>query len=107
MKHLDDNIQDALRDLSRTNPTQYNTTTPAGLQHLKALQDMALDPNLDFNDPRTNPLGHAWTNQERQVVTAIQTRNLASSVNALYENRKNAGSKNPAQDVDDFISKMS
>lgn len=107
MKHLDDNIQDALRDLNRTNPTLYNTTTAAGLQHLKALQDMALDPSLDFNDPRTNPLGHAWTNEERKVVTAIQTRNLASSVNSLYENRKNAGSKNPAQDVDDFISKMS
>lgn len=107
MKHLDDNIQDALRDLSRTDPTQYNTTTAAGLQHLKVLQDMALDPNLDFNDPRTNPLGRAWTNEEKQVVTAIQTKNLASSVNALYENRKNAGRKNPAKDVDDFINSIS
>ena len=107
MKHLDDGIQSALRDLSRANPTEYNTTTAAGLQHLKAIQDMALDPNLDFNDPRTNPLGHAWTNEEKKVVTAIQTKNLASSVNSLYENRKNAGSKNPAKDVDDFINSMS
>ena len=107
MDHLDTNIQDALRDLSRSNPTQYNTTTAAGLQHLKAIQDMALDPSLDFSNPATNPLGHAWTTQERRVVTAIQTKNMAKSVNALYENRQAAGSRNPAQDVDDFINRMS
>ena len=105
--YLDNNIQDALKDLSNSNPTQYNTTSAAGLQHLKDIQDMALDPSLDFNDPRTNPLGHAWTNQEKKVVTAIQTKNLAQSVNSLYENRKAAGSSNPAQDVDDYINKMS
>ena len=107
MDHLDTNIQDALRDLSRSNPTAYNTTTAAGLQHLKAIQDMALDPSLDFSNPATNPLGHAWTTQERRVVTAIQTKNMAKSVNALYENRQAAGSRNPAQDVDDFINRMS
>ena len=107
MNHLDTNIQDALRDLSRSNPTAYNTTTAAGLQHLKAIQDMALDPTLDFTNPATNPLGHAWTTEERRVVTAIQTKNMAKSVNALYENRKAAGSRNPAQDVDDFVNRMS
>ena len=82
-------------------------TTAAGLQHLKAIQDMALDPTLDFTNPATNPLGHAWTTEERRVVTAIQTKNMAKSVNALYENRKAAGSRNPAQDVDDFVNRMS
>lgn len=106
MEHLNHDIMDALRDLTRANPTEYNTTTAAGEQHLRELQDMALNPNLDFNDPTTNPLGHAWTNEEKQVVTAIQTKNLAQAVNSLYENRQAAGRLNPSQDVDDFVARM-
>ena len=106
MNHLQQDITRALSALTAANPTDYNTTTAAGMQHLKDLQDMATDPTLDFNDPSTNPLGHAWTNEEKQVVTAIHIRNFARDVNGLYSQRQAAGSNNPAQDVDDFINSL-
>lgn len=107
MQHLENDIQTALGALITNDPATYNTTTAAGIQHLKDLQDMALNPNLDFNDPATNPLGHAWTTEERQVVTAIQTRNFARDVNRLYSQFQTTGSNNPAQNVDDYINSLS
>ena len=73
------------------------------MNNLHRLQDMAMDPNLDFTDPGTNPLGHAWTTEEMRVVSTIQTKNLATAVNSLHDNYKAAGSGTPEQDVDDFI----
>lgn len=106
MNHLEHDITSALSALTAAYPGDYNTTTAAGMQHLKDLQQMALDPNLDFNDPSTNPLGHAWRNEEKQVVTAIHIRNFARDVNGLYSQRQAAGSNNPAQDVDTFINSL-
>lgn len=102
MDHLNHNIQDALRDITTTDP-EYNINRPDGMQHLKALQDMALSSNLDFSSATTNPLGRAWTRQEMDVVTAIQIRNLAQAVNGLNSNYQAAGRPNPNQDVDDYI----
>lgn len=106
MNNLNNNIQIALSQLMAANPTEYNTTTAAGNQHLLDLQNAALDPNLDFNNPRTNPLGHAWTNEEKQVVTATQIRNLADAVNKTHGQYQAAGRANPTQDIDSFIDSL-
>lgn len=106
MDMLNNDIQRALRDLRRRNPTDYNTTTQAGLQHLRDLQDMALSGDLDFNDPSTNPLGHAWTAEEKSVVTAIQIRNLANAVNNTHTQYKAAGSTNPNMDIDTYLDSL-
>ncbi len=103
MNMLNGNIQNALTQLMAANPTEYNTTTPSGNQHLLDLQNAALDTNLDFNDPSTNPLGHAWTAEEKKVVTEIQIRNLAQAVNSTHQQYQAAGRANPSQDVDTFI----
>ncbi len=103
MQHLDASISAALNSLILANPTEYDTTTTVGMNNLHRLQDMAMDPNLDFTDPGTNPLGHAWTTEEMRVVSTIQTKNLATAVNSLHNNYKAAGSGTPEQDVDDFI----
>ena len=73
------------------------------MQNFNNLQDMALDPNLDFNDPATNPLGHAWTNEEKEVVTAIQVRNFAQAVQEAEKQYDAGGYANPAQEIDDYI----
>ena len=106
MDYLQNSIQAALSALTAANPTEYNTTSAAGMQHLRDLQDMALNTSLDFNDPSTNPLGHAWTTEEKQVVTAIQTRDFARDVNRLYAQMQASGSNNPAQDVDNYINSL-
>ena len=103
MNMLNNDIQRALANLTRTNPTEYNTTTAAGNQHLLDLQNAALDPNLDFNDPSTNPLGRAWTAEEKRVIDAIQVKNLAEAVNNTHKQYQAAGRQNPAQDIDSFI----
>ena len=103
MQHLDASISAALNSLILANPTEYDTTTTVGMNNLHRLQDMAMNPNLDFTDPGTNPLGHAWTTEEMRVVSTIQTKNLATAVNSLHENYKAAGSETPEQDIDDFI----
>jgi len=103
MDMLNGNIQNALTQLMAANPTEYNTTTPGGNQHLQDIQDAALNDSLDFNDPSTNPLGHAWTAEERRVVTEIQIRNLAQAVNSTHQQYQAAGRANPSQDVDTFI----
>ena len=103
MTLLDDNIQSALRDLRTSNPIDYDITTNRGMQNFNNLQDMALDPNLDFNDPATNPLGHAWTNEEKEVVTAIQVRNFAQAVQEAEKQYDAGGYANPAQEIDDYI----
>lgn len=106
MNHLNNDIQRALSNLTRTNPTDYNTTTAAGNQHLLDLQNAALDPNLDFTDPATNPLGRAWTTEEQQVITAIQVKNLAEAVNNTHKQYQSAGRQNPAQDIDSYIDSL-
>ncbi len=106
INHLDNRIQQALNQLTQSQPNDYNVTTPAGLEHLKQIQDSALDENLDFNDPSTNPLGHAWTTEEKQVVTSIQIKNLAGAVNGLHDQYKAAGTEDPKQEVDDFIDEI-
>lgn len=106
MDMLNNDIQRALNDLRRTNPTDYDPHTAAGMTHLKELQDMALDGNLDFTDPTTNPLGHSWTAQEKAVVTAIQVRNLAQAVNNTHAQYKAAGSSNPNLDIDTYIDSL-
>ena len=106
MNNLNNNIQTALNQLMVANPTEYNTTTAAGNQHLLDLQNAALDTNLDFNNPASNPLGHAWTNEEKQVVTAIQIRNLADAVNNTHGQYQAAGRANPTQDIDSFIDSL-
>ena len=104
MDHLNNNIQDALRTLTTT--PEYDITTNAGMQHLKDLQAMALDSSLDFTNPRTNPLGRAWSTDEINAVTAIQIRNLAVAVNGLNSDYQAAGRQNPNQDVDDYINSL-
>lgn len=106
MNHLNNDIQRALANLTRANPTDYNTTTAAGNQHLLDLQNAALDPNLDFTDPSTNPLGRAWTQEEQDVITAIQVKNLAGAVNDAHKQYQSAGRQNPSQDVDSFIDSL-
>ncbi len=106
INYLDNRIQQALNQLTQSQPNDYNVTTPAGLEHLKQIQDSALDENLDFNDPSTNPLGHAWTTEEKQVVTSIQIKNLAGAVNGLHDQYKAAGTEDPKQEVDDFIDEI-
>lgn len=106
MDMLNNDIQRALRDLRRVNPTDYDPHTAAGMTHLKDLQDMALSGDLDFNDPSTNPLGHSWTAEEKQVVTAIQIRNLANAVNNTHTQYKAAGSSNPNMDIDTYIDSL-
>lgn len=106
MQHLDASISAALTALINSNPTEYDTTTAAGMNNLHRLQDMAMDSSLDFTDPTTNPLGHAWTTEEMRVVSTIQTKNFATAVNSLNENYQAAGSGNPKQDVDDYINSL-
>lgn len=106
MNMLNNDIQRALSDLRRTNPTAYDPSTTIGMQNLRNIQDMALDDSLDFNDPSTNPLGHAWTAEEKQVVTAIQIRNLAQAVQNTHDQYQAAGSGNPNVDVDTFIDSL-
>ena len=106
MQHLDASISAALNSLILANPTEYDTTTTVGMNNLHRLQDMAMDPNLDFTDPGTNPLGHAWTTEEMRVVSTIQTKNLATAVNSLHDNYEAAGSNNAKQDVDTFINSL-
>lgn len=106
MNNLNSDIQRALSNLTRVNPGDYNTTTAAGNQHLLDLQNAALDPNLDFNDPSTNPLGRAWTAEEQRVVTAIQVKNLAEAVNNTHHQYQSAGRQNPSQDIDSFIDSL-
>lgn len=106
MNMLNNDIQRALTQLTTANPTEYNTTTAAGNQHLLDLQNAAFDTNLDFNDPSTNPLGHAWTAEEKQVVTAIQVKNLAQAVNQTHQQYQAAGRTNPTQDIDSFIDSL-
>ena len=106
MDMLNNDIQRALRDLRRVNPTDYDPHTAAGMTHLKELQDMALSGDLDFNDPSTNPLGHSWTAEEKSVVTAIQIRNLANAVNNTHSQYKAAGSSNPNMDIDTYIDSL-
>jgi hypothetical protein len=84
----------------------YNPNTAAGMQHLNELQDMALDENLDFNDASTNPAGHAWTTEEKNVVTAIQIRNLAQAVQDTHSQYQAAGKNNPSQDIDNYIQNL-
>lgn len=103
MQHLDASISAALNALMLSNPTEYDATTTVGLNNLHKLQDMAMDPSLDFNDPSTNPLGHTWTTEEMRVISTIQTKNLATAANSLHDNYEAAGSSTPKQDVDDFI----
>lgn len=103
MNMLNNDIQRALSSLTRANPTEYNTTTAAGNQHLLDLQNAALDPNLDFSNPATNPLGHAWTAEEKRVIDAIQVKNLAEAVNNTHRQYQAAGRQNPSQDIDSFI----
>ncbi len=102
MDYLNDNIQNALRHLSATDPN-YDVNTQQGMQFLRDLQDMALNQNLDFNDPNTNPLHRNWTQAEKDVVTAIQVRNLAGAVNGLHQNYQVYGSPNANQDIDNYI----
>lgn len=106
MDMLNNDIQRALRDLRRVNPTDYDPHTATGMTHLKQLQDMALSGDLDFNDPSTNPLGHSWTTEEKSVVTAIQIRNLANAVNNTHAQYKAAGSSNPNLDIDTYIDSL-
>ena len=103
MDVLNNDIQNALHNLRTANPADYDMTTAAGMRHLNDLMDMALDDHLDFNDPSTNPLGHAWSAEERQVVTAIQIRNLAQAVQGTHTQYQAAGHANPDQDIDDYI----
>lgn len=106
MQHLDASISAALTALINSNPTEYDTTTATGMNNLHRLQDMAMDSSLDFTDPTTNPLGHAWTTEEMRVISTIQTKNFATAVNSLNENYQAAGSSNPKQDVDNYINSL-
>ena len=106
MAHIDASVSAALTALINANPTDYDTSTTVGMNNLHRLQDMAMDDSLDFNDPSTNPLGHAWTTEEKRVVSTIQTKNLATAVNSLHDNYEAAGSNNAKQDVDTFINSL-
>lgn len=106
MDMLNNNIQTALNNLTNSNPGTYNITTAAGMQHLNDLQDMALNDSLDFNDPSTNPVGHAWTQEERSVVTAIQIRNFAQAVQNTHSQYQAAGNNNPSQDISNYIQSL-
>lgn len=106
MNMLNNDIQTTLNHLRTTNPTDYNPHTAIGMQHLKDLQDMALDDHLDFNDPTTNPLGHNWTVEEKDVVTAIQIRNLAQAVQNTHAQYDAAGSSDPSLDIDTYIDSL-
>lgn len=105
MDTLNNNVQDALKDLMNADPT-YNINTPEGMKHLNDLQDIALSQELDFHDPSTNPLGHRWTTQEMNAVSAIQLKNLATAVKGTHAQYQAAGRNNPSQDVDNFIENM-
>lgn len=103
MDMLNSDIHTALNHLRTVNPAEYDPHTASGMQHLKDLQDMALDAHLDFNDPATNPLGHNWTREEQDVITAIQVRNLAQAVQNTHAQYNAAGSSDPSLDIDNFI----
>ena len=105
MDTLNNNVQDALKDLMNADPT-YNINTPEGMKHLNDLQDIALSQELDFHDPSTNPLGHRWTTKEMNAVSAIQLKNLATAVKGTHAQYQAAGRNNPSQDVDNFIENM-
>lgn len=105
MDTLNNNVQDALKDLMNADPT-YNINTPEGMKHLNDLQDIALSQELDFHDPSTNPLGHRWTTEEMNAVSAIQLKNLATAVKGTHAQYQAAGRNNPSQDVDNFIENM-
>lgn len=106
MDMLNNDIQTALNRLRTVNPTDYDPHTPIGMQHLKDLQDMALNDTLDFNNSATNPLGHAWTNEEKDVITAIHIRNFAQAVQNTHSQYGAAGSSDPSLDVDSFINSL-
>ena len=107
MDQLQANIQDCLRELMRNDPTEYNLTTPQGIANLKRIQDAALNMATDFNDPTTNPNYNAtthptWTQEEKDVITAIQTRNLAQAVQDLGKQSEARG-RDAATEVKNFI----
>lgn len=107
MRQLEDDIQQALRQLTTANPTEYNVNTPQGLANLRRIQDAALDMNTDTSDGTTNPLYDPtthpnWTHEERTVIETIQRRNLAAAVQSLHNNYQNAG-YNGKEEIDNYI----
>lgn len=114
MDMLNSDIQDALRDLKNdaTLSAYYNLNTPDGLRRLNELQDLALSDNLDTTLNGTNIIRPAiagmpdWTDKEKQVITAIQVRNLARAVQNTHSQYQAGGYNNPTQEVNDFIDKL-
>ena len=104
---LDRNIRMSLDSLINNNPGVYDLNTSEGQERIRQLQDLAYDENFDFGttaNPRINPMtGNPYTNQEKAVITAIQTRNFARDLQALHSQHRAAGRNNPGQDVDNFL----
>ncbi len=117
MDMLNNAITSALAGLPTTAHTglagvpdvNYDINTAQGAQNLLALQNEALNENLDFNSQHkligTDGVEHSydWTDDEKKVITAIQVRNFAQAVNSTHDQYKAAGSSDPKSDIDTYI----
>ncbi len=105
MDMLNNDIQDALRDLRTADPTYYDASTATGMAHLRELQDLALDQNLDTKLASGDPLGRGGplSAEEEAVIRNIQIRNLAQSAQNLNAQYTAGGSTTSNADIDNFI----